>query len=79
MIASGRAKQALMVLRHAILDPKEEVVFPAPYCISDPEMIELAGGVPVPVTAEKRQLLSNGQSDSSIVRILRLKASACLM
>lgn len=51
-MASGRAKQALMVLRHAILDPKEEVVFPAPYCISDPEMIELAGGVPVPVTAE---------------------------
>ena len=31
VIASGGAKQALMVLLHASLDAKEEVVFPAPY------------------------------------------------
>ena len=41
-----------MVLLHAILDPKEEVIFPAPYWVSYPEMVKLAGGVPVPVTAE---------------------------
>ncbi len=52
LIASGGAKQALMVLLHAILDPKEEVIFPAPYWVSYPEMVKLAGGVPVPVTAE---------------------------
>jgi len=52
LIVSGGAKQALMVLLHAILDPKEEVVFPAPYWVSYPEMVKLAGGVPVPVTAE---------------------------
>jgi len=52
VIVSGGAKQALMVLLHAILDPKEEVVFPAPYWVSYPEMIKLAGGVPVPVAAE---------------------------
>jgi len=52
VIASGGAKQALMVLLHAILDPKEEVVFPAPYWVSYPEMVKLAGGVPVPVSAE---------------------------
>ncbi len=52
VIASGGAKQALMVLLHAILDPKEEVVFPAPYWVSYPEMVKLAGGVPVPVTPE---------------------------
>ncbi len=52
IIVSGGAKQALMVLLHAILDPKEEVIFPAPYWVSYPEMIKLAGGVPVPVTAE---------------------------
>jgi aspartate aminotransferase len=52
IIASGGAKQALMVLLHAILDPKEEVIFPAPYWVSYPEMIKLAGGIPVPVTAE---------------------------
>ncbi len=52
LIISGGAKQALMVLLHAILDPKEEVIFPAPYWVSYPEMVKLAGGVPVPVTAE---------------------------
>jgi aspartate aminotransferase len=52
VLASGGAKQALMVLLHAILDPKEEVIFPAPYWVSYPEMVKLAGGVPVPVTAE---------------------------
>ena len=52
VLVSGGAKQALMVLLHAILDPKEEVVFPAPYWVSYPEMVKLAGGVPVVVTAE---------------------------
>ena len=52
VITSGGAKQALMVLLHAILDPKEEVIFPAPYWVSYPEIVKLAGGVPVAVTAE---------------------------
>lgn len=52
VIASGGAKQALMVLLHAILDPKDEVIFPAPYWVSYPEMVKLAGGVPVAVTPE---------------------------
>ncbi len=52
VLVSGGAKQALVVLLHAILDPKEEVIFPAPYWVSYPEMVKLAGGVAVPVTAE---------------------------
>jgi len=52
VLVSGGAKQAIMVLLHAILDPKEEVIFPAPYWVSYPEMVKLAGGVPVAVTAE---------------------------
>ena len=51
VIVSSGAKQSIMVLLHAILDPKEEVVFPVPYWVSYPEMIKIAGGVPVPVTA----------------------------
>jgi aspartate aminotransferase len=51
VIASSGAKQAIMVLLHAILDPKQEVVFPVPYWVSYPEMVKLAGGVPVPVAA----------------------------
>jgi aspartate aminotransferase len=41
-----------MTLLYAILEPKDEVVDPAPYWVSYPEMVKLAGGVPVPVTPE---------------------------
>ena len=51
VIASSGAKQAIMVALHAILDPKDEVIFPAPYWVSYPEMVKLAGGVPVTVKA----------------------------
>jgi len=52
VIVSNGAKQSIMVWLHAILDPREEVIFPAPYWVSYPEMVKLAGGVPVPVAAE---------------------------
>jgi aspartate aminotransferase len=52
VIVSSGAKQAIMVLLYAILEPKDEVIFPAPYWVSYPEMVKLAGGVPVPVEAE---------------------------
>ena len=49
VMASGGAKQAIMSALHAILDPRDEVIFPAPYWVSYPEMVKLVGGVPVPV------------------------------
>lgn len=48
VIVSNGAKQSLMVALHAILDPRDEVIFPAPYWVSYPEMVKLAGGVPIP-------------------------------
>ncbi|MFN0172667.1 MAG: pyridoxal phosphate-dependent aminotransferase [Bryobacteraceae bacterium] len=52
VLASSGAKQSIMVMLHAILDPKDEVIFPAPYWVSYPEMVKLAGGVPVVVRPE---------------------------
>jgi aspartate aminotransferase len=52
VIVSSGAKQSIMTILYAILEPKEEVVFPAPYWVSYPEMVKLAGGVPVPVVPE---------------------------
>ncbi len=52
VMASGGAKQAIMSALHAILNPQEEVIFPAPYWVSYPEMVKLVGGVPVPVNPE---------------------------
>jgi aspartate aminotransferase len=52
VVCSSGAKQAIMNALYAILDPKDEVIFPAPYWVSYPEMVKLAGGVPVIVTPE---------------------------
>jgi aspartate aminotransferase len=52
VVVSGGAKQAIMVLLHAICDAGDEVVFPAPYWVSYPEMVRVAGGVPVVVTPQ---------------------------
>jgi aspartate aminotransferase len=49
VIASGGAKQAIMVALQAILNPQDEVIFPVPYWVSYPEMVKLCGAVPVAV------------------------------
>jgi len=51
VMASAGAKQAIMVALLALVDPGDEVVFPAPYWVSYPEMVRLAGGKPVVVRA----------------------------
>jgi len=52
VVISSGAKQSIMNALYAILEPKDEVIFPAPYWVSYPEMVKLAGGVPVPITPE---------------------------
>lgn len=52
IMASGGGKQAIMVALQATIDPKDEVIFPAPYWVSYPEMVKLCGGIPVPVKPE---------------------------
>ncbi len=52
VIASGGAKQAIMVAMQSILNPQEEIIFPAPYWVSYPDMTRLCGAIPVPVLPE---------------------------
>ncbi len=52
VIASSGAKQAVMVALQAVLNPQEEVLFPAPYWVSYPDMARLIGAIPVPVLPE---------------------------
>jgi aspartate aminotransferase len=52
VIASGGAKQAIMVALQTVLNPQDEVIFPAPYWVSYPDMVKLCGAVPVPVLPE---------------------------
>ena len=52
VIVSNGGKQALYNLFMALLNPGEEVLIPAPYWVSYPDMVILAGGVPVPVPTD---------------------------
>ncbi len=49
VIVSNGSKQALYNLLLAVVDPGDEVVFPAPYWVSYPEMVRLARGEPIAV------------------------------
>ena len=51
IIVSNGAKQALFHAFSALLDPGDEVLLPTPCWVSYPEMIRMAGGVPVFVPA----------------------------
>jgi aspartate aminotransferase len=52
VMASGGAKQAIMVAMQAVLNPQDEVLYPAPYWVSYPEMAKLCGAVGVAVKAD---------------------------
>lgn len=47
IIVSCGAKHSIYNLMQAMLDPGDEVIIPAPYWVSYPEQVKLAGGVPV--------------------------------
>ena len=49
VIASGGAKQSIMVALQAILDPGDEVVYTIPYWVSYPDMVKLCGANPISV------------------------------
>ena len=47
ILVSNGAKQCLFNALSAVLDPGDEVIIPAPCWVSYPEMVRVAGGVPV--------------------------------
>jgi aspartate aminotransferase len=55
ILVSCGGKQSFYNLAQAILDPGDEVIIPAPYWVSYPDMSILAGGVPVLVHAGAEQ------------------------
>ncbi|MCU7874156.1 MAG: pyridoxal phosphate-dependent aminotransferase [Candidatus Thiodiazotropha sp. (ex Lucinoma borealis)] len=55
ILVSCGGKQSFYNLAQAILDPGDEVIIPAPYWVSYPDMSILAGGVPVLVSAGASQ------------------------
>jgi len=52
ILVSTGAKQSLFNLCQAVVNPGDEVIIPAPYWVSYPAMVEIAGGKPVFITAD---------------------------
>lgn len=55
IIISNGGKHSLTNVFNAILNPGDEVIIPAPYWLSYPEMVKLSDGVPVIIKGSKEQ------------------------
>lgn len=53
ILVSNGAKHSLFTIFQAILDPGDEVLIPTPCWVSYPEMVRMAGGVPVFVPSDE--------------------------
>ncbi len=54
VIVTNGGKQALLESFDVLLEPGDEVIIPAPYWVSYPEMARLAGGVPVIIPSDPK-------------------------
>ena len=74
VLVTNGAKQAIYNSLAAILDPGDEVLVPAPYWVTYPEAVRLAGGVPVPVPTDKSTGFRTSPEGLEAARTPRTKA-----
>ncbi len=74
VIVTNGGKHSLYGLMMVLLNPGDEVIIPAPYWVSYPEMVKLADGVPVivPTTAETDYKIKPEQLRQAITPRTRL-------
>ena len=77
IIVSTGAKQSLFNLFFSLLNPGDEVIIPAPYWVSYPEMVKACEGVPKVITTEEKdcflltkEQLENALSDKTKLLVL---------
>ena len=70
MVTNG-AKQAIYNLFQVLLNDGDEVIIPAPYWLSYPQMVRLAGGKPV--------FLNSSAEDGFKINVQDLKSKICLL
>ncbi len=74
ILVSCGGKQSFFNLAQALLNPGDEAVIPAPYWVSYPDMVKLAGGKPVIVstTQEQRYKITPAQLAEALTPKTRL-------
>ncbi len=70
IIVSNGAKQSIMNAMFALLNEGDEVIIPAPFWVSYPEMVKLAGGTPVVIPSDVDQDFKiNGQQLEAAITV----------
>lgn len=74
ILVSNGAKQSVCNTVMALVNPGDEVIVPAPYWVSYPQMVKLAGGIPVIVEAgfEQNFKMTVAQLETAITPKTRL-------
>ena len=74
VIVTNGGKHSIFNLVLALVNPGDEVIIPAPYWVSYPEMVKIAGGKPVivPTTAETGYKITPAQLRSAITEKTKL-------
>src|SRR5690606_3390025 len=74
ILCSNGAKQSVALAAMALCRPGDEVLIPAPYWVSYPEMVRLAGATPVPIptTADDDYRITPEQLEAAISERTRL-------
>ncbi len=74
ILVSVGGKQSFFNLAQALLEEGDEVIIPAPYWVSYPDMVMLANGSPVVITAQQDQhfKITPAQLDAAITNKTRL-------
>ncbi|MDH3643814.1 MAG: pyridoxal phosphate-dependent aminotransferase [Gammaproteobacteria bacterium] len=74
VLVSSGGKQCIFNLAQALINPGDEVVIPAPYWVSYPDIALLSGGVPVAVPAgtQQRYKITAEQLDAALTDKARL-------
>mgnify|MGYP000483515589 CR=1 FL=1 len=74
ILVSSGGKQSFFNLSLALLNPGDEVIIPAPYWVSYPDMVKIAEGVPIIVKTEQsnRFKINSQQLESAITDKTRL-------
>jgi aspartate aminotransferase len=76
IIVSAGAKQTLYNLLFTLLNPGDEVIIPAPYWVSYPEMVRMAGGVAVTVASPEETHIPRAED---LLRAVTARTRAILL
>lgn len=74
IVVSNGAKHSLFNICQTILDPGDEVIIPEPFWVSYPELVQIAGGVPVMVHGHEENDFLVSADDMKPYITLRTKA-----